>query len=200
MPAADISMLAARGDASLRENTVSTVEALTRADRARAIASSTLVASSRIRRAIACTGTPATALSLAWCRMLKCSPMPALFTPILPSMPNSVNSLTVSPELAVSCNSMPWGTRESCQSQVWMVLGASAPAGACTAVEHSPSSEAGITARISVRAFRLASCHRAIPAPSAVASSSRARLGLQSVSACRLASPIERTCSGITPT
>ena len=58
-------MLAARGFASCRVNTVSTVDALTRAVRAMSIASCTVVASSSRRRAIACTGTPALSLSLA---------------------------------------------------------------------------------------------------------------------------------------
>jgi hypothetical protein len=53
------SMLTARGLLSSRENTVSTVEALTRAERASSMASSTLLASSSRRRAMACTGAAA---------------------------------------------------------------------------------------------------------------------------------------------
>lgn len=56
----ETSMEAARGArrSSPRSVTVNTVEALTAAEEARAIASSTESASSMMRRAIACTGTP----------------------------------------------------------------------------------------------------------------------------------------------
>jgi hypothetical protein len=49
---------------------------LTRADPAIRTASSTVSASSRMRRAIACTGTPPASSSDSWDRMLKCTPRP----------------------------------------------------------------------------------------------------------------------------
>lgn len=122
--------------------TVSEVEALTRAVDASSTAWPRVSASSRMWRAIACTGTPPESESAWWKRMLKCTPRPALLTPILPAAPNSVNSFTVRPSRGVSSCSRPSGTSESCQSHVCIVSGRR-PAGANTAVEHSPSGPAG---------------------------------------------------------
>ena len=180
MPFGESSRLTARAcPRRAPASTVSEVEALTRADPAIRTASSTVSASSRMRRATACTGTPPESSSDSCERMLKCRPSPEPFTPILPGAPNSVNSLTVRPRAGVSWCSSPNGARASCQSQVWSVCGAP-DAGVNTAVEHSPSAAGGAAASTSVRAPTAATTHRSIPAASAHASDSAASSGYQS--------------------
>jgi hypothetical protein len=130
--------------------------------------------------------------------MLKCTPRPELFTPILPGAPNSVNSLTVRPPAGVSSCSRPTGARVSCQSQVWIVSGAPV-VGVKTAVEHSPSGAGGAAASTSVRAVTAATTQRSTPAASAVASVSAASAGYQARSRAWLRSAMARIRTGSMP-
>ena len=164
--------------------TVTAAEAVTSALSAIVSASSTVRASSRIRRATTCTGTPPVPAS-ALCRSaLKCTdsapPSAQRATPILPTMPNSVSVSTSRPSASRRLQTNQWSRSGVCQSQVCAVIGPAdrpvvAGTSRCTNAEHSDSPSPGSSpaaisrwspsASSSLRAFSAPISHSANPLP-----------------------------------
>ena len=94
------------------------------------VASSTVAASSRILRATTWTGTPRAPAVVAVVEDVEVEAEPASLTPILPTMPNSVNRWTVRPSPVTTARRSTLSRSASYQSQVWIVRGGPPPGGA----------------------------------------------------------------------